>query len=182
MRQVKGTLLIPLAKTINADKTGVYEPLITEEAKEVVKNRVLAAAWYPFEVYKSIYTAVGKVVANNNEELFHQMGIAEANRVFTDVYASIIYKGDAPRSIEMLNRFVSSKMFNFGGFDTEFLSENEMVAGVQGFDEDFMVALVVLCGWMQRYLELTLDKPVKSEFLNKSWKQPGPTKMRFTWE
>ncbi|MBI9078088.1 MAG: hypothetical protein JEZ02_22010 [Desulfatibacillum sp.] len=182
MRQVKGTLLLPLAKTVNANKTGVYDSLISDEAKEIVENRILASAWYPFEVYKSIYTAVGKVVANDNEDLFHKWGIAEAERVFKDVYASIIYKGDAPRSIEMLNRFVNSKMFNFGGFDTEFLSENEMVASVEEFDRDFKVALVVLCGWMQRYLELCLDKPVKSEFLKRSWKEPGLTKMRFTWE
>ena len=61
--QVKGSMLIGFVKAIKQDTSGRLEALLSDEAKALVQERILAAKWCPFEPYKSCFQAACKVDA-----------------------------------------------------------------------------------------------------------------------
>ena len=61
LKQTKGSLLKYVIKIIRANKTGVYDEILTEDEKRFVNQQVLDAVWYPYDFYKKLYNAIRKV-------------------------------------------------------------------------------------------------------------------------
>jgi len=74
MRRVKGVLLKFFVKSIRANKSGIYDNLITEVDMQTVNKRILDAVWYPYEAFKNYFNAVCKVDAKDNVKIIQKWG------------------------------------------------------------------------------------------------------------
>ena len=55
---VKGTMVKLMVNVVRANESGDYEKLFTDDAKELVSQRILDSIWYPYEIYRNIHDAV----------------------------------------------------------------------------------------------------------------------------
>ncbi len=180
MKQVKGTMLISFVKGIRANKSGVYENLLSEKDKEIVYQKILNGAWYPFETFKNCMNAVTQVEAKNNMEIVRNWGRDTGQTIMETIYKSALSKGDPQKAWRLYQRFFKL-WFNFGYQDGDFISENALEVTFKEFDPDFKNFYHIAMGWSERFLELVIDKKVVSKFLAKSWESDEETIIHYSW-
>ncbi|MFX1501241.1 MAG: hypothetical protein ACFFDH_09805 [Promethearchaeota archaeon] len=107
MKQVKGSILITVVKGIKANhqKKDKYYEILSDDAKELLKGRILTGTWYPFDEYRKLNDALCFIDAKNDPKTLHEWGRNDAKRSFTTVYQSTIVKGDLQASVEGYLRF-----------------------------------------------------------------------------
>ena len=136
MRQVKGTIFLSVVKAIRADKTGVFDPFLTEQDKAIVSKKVMPSIWYPYETYKNCFTALARVVARNNPETIKEWGREQADATMSGVYKSVILKPDIESALKAYQVTFKSH-FDFGGVEWTRVAENTVSIAFTGFDRDF---------------------------------------------
>ncbi|MFX1390454.1 MAG: hypothetical protein ACFE9Z_10355 [Promethearchaeota archaeon] len=182
MRKVKGTMVITIIKSIKANKTkkNEYNNILSEEAKEFLNQRILSSSWYPFEVYKECFDALCLVEGKNNPTMLTKWGQDEAEPWLKTIYAATIVKGDPQTAAEKFARF-HKIVFNFGKIVPEFISDTEIHFSYKDFIPEWENFYHLAAGWVQKFIELSIDKKVDFHYLTKSWKGEGETKIRISW-
>ncbi|MFX1500193.1 MAG: hypothetical protein ACFFDH_04420 [Promethearchaeota archaeon] len=182
MKQIKGTILLVIVKSIKANhnKIGEYESILSQNAKEFLNKRILTGSWYPFEIYRELYDALGFVEVKNNPKILVEWGKVEGKRVYTTIYSSSIITGDIQLAIEKYSRF-HRRVFNFGEVLTEIISDNEIEFTYIDMPRDWENWYHSAVGWAMSFIELTINKNTDYSFSNKSWKGEGWTKARISW-
>jgi uncharacterized protein (TIGR02265 family) len=180
MGKVKGTVLVDFVKTIRGDKTGVYDSYLTPADKEIISSRILPSAWYPFDTFKNCFQAVVRVLADNDMEKVRQWGRLYGENIITSVYKGMIKDGQPMEMLEKYRTYIQS-FFDFGEFDLERLADNHAVIIMTGFGEDFPSQYYMMAGWIERSLELSGAKDIKSEFVAKTWEGAPDTRLDIKW-
>jgi len=180
VNQVKGSALIPCVKAIKADKSGALDKLLTQKTKDAISKLILSSSWYDLDIYKDCLNAVAEVGANNDENIIREWGRASSEAIMGSVYKSSIIKGDLVSAMERFG-FVHKSIFSFGTLNTEFVSSTEMIFSIGEFDVDFRPLFYIIIGWLEKYIELCLEKPVQAVFIEKSWEGNPSTRIKLTW-
>jgi len=180
MKQVKGSILLPWVKAIKANKSGVYDSLLTRESKEAVSKLILSSSWYNFDIYKNCFNSIAQVEVKGDRNICREWGRAYSDSIMKSVYKSSIVKTD-PKSIMDRFKLVMKSMFNFGQLKNELVADNEMIVSIEDFDPDFELFYYIIIGWLEKYLELCLGKPVQAAFIEKSWEGNPVTRIKLTW-
>lgn len=178
--QVKGSMLVGFIKAIKADSSGRFDGLLSDEAKALLDERVLAAKWYPFDAYKSCFQAVCKVNAASNPEVMRQFGKQAGEETMKSIYRTVFDKTDAAGVMDSF-RVIGSTVYDSVRLESEALSDNRMRLSFHDFDPDFPEWYLVGLGWMQRTLELVLGKDVNAEVVEKSWEGAPATVFEMSW-
>ncbi len=180
MKQVKGSILLPWVKGIKANKSGVYDSLLTQKSKDAISKLILSSSWYDFDIYKNCFNAIAQVEVKGDTNICREWGRAYSDSIMKSVYKSSIIKAD-PKSI--MDRFglVLKSMFNFGQLKQERIKDNEMILLVEDFDPDFELFYYIIIGWLEKYIELCMEKPVQATFIEKSWEGNPVTRIKVTW-
>ncbi|MFX1426556.1 MAG: hypothetical protein ACFFBE_08885 [Promethearchaeota archaeon] len=183
MKQVKGTSVLTVVKSIRANKSkkDVYDRMLSNKAKEFLKKRILVASWYPFEEYRECFDALCYVEASNNPKTIVGWGIRESKLWFTTVYQSTIVKNDFLQLIlERYSRF-HKRMFNFGEVAIKFISDTELEFTYIEMPRNWENYYHIASGYVIGFIELSIGKIPEYSFLNKSWIGAGWTKIKFSW-
>ena len=181
MRSVKGILLKIFIKSIRANKSGVYDNMITEEDKRIVNQRILDSSWYPYETFKNCFTAVFKVEAKENLNTVIKWGYNYGKQTLERIYKEPMKRADLKSAVDAYNLLFKS-WFDFGTQYGELLSDTEVNIVIEDFDRDFIIFYYVAMGWMQSFLEVYLGKKVVTKFLEKSWEGSDKTVFNVTWK
>ncbi|MFX1364202.1 MAG: hypothetical protein ACFFCE_04100 [Promethearchaeota archaeon] len=182
MKQVKGTVLITIVKSIkvNHNKRAEYDRILSDRAKEFLKKRILNASWYPFDILRELLDAMCLVEGGNDPKILVEWGRIDGKRWFTTVYQAIILKGDLELAIEKYQRF-HRKVYNFGEVIVKFISDTELEFTYVDLPRDWENYYHITAGWAKSFVELCLGKEADYMFINKSWKGEGWTKTRIYW-
>lgn len=180
MGNVKGSMLLEFVKGIRADKSGVYDSYLTEKDREIISQKVLSNTWYPFETYENCFKAVFNVVAKGDLKTVYEWGRIYGEKILTDIYKPVIKEGNPRKALEMLE-LITKHFFDFGKFEYSTISDNEVLHTIKDFAQDFEAYFHLSMGWIERCLELSGAKNVKSEFVSKSWEGAPETTIKFSW-
>ncbi len=182
MKQVKGTLLITIVKSIkvNHNKRAEYNRKLSNRAKEFLERRILNASWYPLEDYRELFDTLCFLGAKNDPKTLIGWGIEEGKHWFTTIYQSTIVKGDLQLAVERYKRF-HKKVFNFGEVKVESPSDNELEFSYIDLPRDWKNYYYTSLGYALSFIELCIGKKPEYTFQNKSWEGGGWTKTRFSW-
>ena len=178
--RVKGTVMIDFVKTIKADRRGSYDQYLTDEDRQVMSERILPSGWYPYDTYKRVFSAVVKVLANNDMEKVRQWGRIYGETIVTNVYKGLIREGQPMETLKKYATYIRS-FFDFGDLVIDGLSEREAQITFKGMDPDFQAQYYIMIGWMERSLEMCGAKGISSEFTARSWQGAAETKVRMSW-
>ncbi|MFX1500194.1 MAG: hypothetical protein ACFFDH_04425 [Promethearchaeota archaeon] len=182
MKKVKGVSIITAIKVIKANhqKKGEYDRILSDKAKEFLKQRILIASWYPFEEYRECYDALCFIEAKNDPKTIVEWGIMDGKRAFSSIYQSTIIKKDIQLAAEIYARFHKRTM-SFGEIIPEFISDNEVDFTYAKLPRDWENWYHTAVGWAISFIGLCLDKRIDYDYLNKSWKDEGWTVVKFSW-
>jgi len=180
MRQIKGSMFIMFAKAIRADKQGTFDKFLTDQDRKILSELILQTKWYPYDTYKNCFIAVSKVVVNNNPERLKDWGREYGETTMTTIYKSAFLKNDPLAAIKDYQRIFKSQ-FSFGRMEGEVISDNEINITVLDFDNNFEPWYYVSQGWMERFIQLVINKQVRSEILERSWAGAPNTVYKMNW-
>lgn len=180
MGRVKGALLKLYIKGIRANKSGIYESMLSEEDMKIVNQRVLDAAWYPFETFKNCFNAVTEVFAKNNKNIVKKMGYNAGKETIQRLYRGPMMKRQLSDAIKSYNNLFKL-WFDFGKQYGVIISNNEIHVVIEEFDPEFEFFYYVAAGWMESFFDGYLGTKVSTEFLEKSWKDSKRTVFKITW-
>ncbi|MFX1397983.1 MAG: hypothetical protein ACFFAS_13180 [Promethearchaeota archaeon] len=165
----KGNVFLIIIKAIKANKSGIYDDLLTEEDKKVLSERIIKSAWYPFEIYKNCFNAIAKVIAQDNMEIVKQWGRNFAKQFLSNLYKKSFSRRGLEISLVLYNRFYKL-WFNFGSQVTKLISEHEARLSYKDFDPEFKVFYYMASGFVEYAFSLFTEKEVHTKFVEKSWK------------
>ncbi|MFX1500195.1 MAG: hypothetical protein ACFFDH_04430 [Promethearchaeota archaeon] len=182
MEKVKGVVIISIVKSIRANrqKRGEYDRLLSEKAKEFIKQRILTGSWYPFEEYRECYDALCFVEARNNPKTIVEWGMTDGKRTFLSTYQSTIIKEDIQLAVERYIRFHRRTM-TIGEIVSEIISDNEVKFAYTNMPREWENWYHTAVGWAISFIGLCLNKEINYIYLNKSWKNQGWTEVKFSW-
>lgn len=166
--QVKGSMLAGFVKAIKADTTWKLTTAITDEARDLIQQRILTANWYPFSPCKSCFQAVCQVNARSNPEIMRQFGRKAGEETMTSVHRTVFSKNTVEGAMDSF-RVIGNTVYDSLTIRSEIFEENRLRISFHDFDPDFAEWHFVGLGWMERTLELVLGKDVKSEISERSW-------------
>ena len=180
MQTVKGSLFVYFVKVIRANKTGAYDALLTDEDRQVLEGRILPSSWYPFETYKRCFCAVASVEAHNDPTVIRGWGRRFCDEIMLTIYKRMIIDTTPMQSLQ---RYVSmfSMFFNFGTLQLEAQGPQKAVLDIRDFDPEFQELHQLFFGWLERSLELTGARNVRTQFLTCSWLRAPSTKIELQW-
>ena len=180
MKQVKGTMLKAIVKAIRADKSGQYDNILSDKAKVFINQRILDSIWYPFKLYKECFNALSKINARGNKNVLVEWGKAESEKIMPRVYSHIIIKGDPTVAMEKYARF-HKMVFDFGEIQYEQMSDNQIIVDYKDFEPDFENFYYIAIGWIEKFIQLCIDKIPNYELLKKSWEGDDFTQFELSW-
>ncbi|MFX1376166.1 MAG: hypothetical protein ACFFA0_10160 [Promethearchaeota archaeon] len=182
IRQVKGTMVAMIAKSIkyNKSKQEEYDRILSDKAKQLINQRILSSAWYPYELYKEAFNALSFVEARNNPRVLIEWGRVESERLMTTIYKLSVFKGNIQIAADKYARF-HRMVFNFGEIIPEIVSDTKIIFTYEDFDPNWENVYHVAVGYAQAFIELCIDKKTDFSFLKKSWKGEGWTQIMLTW-
>lgn len=175
-------MVVTIIKSIkaNTNKKDEYDKILSNKAKEFLKQRILSSAWYPFEEYRECFDALCFVEVRNNPANLNQWGQTEAERWLTTIYQATVVRGDPQLAAKKYARF-HEMVFNFGKIVPDFISDTEIDFTYIDFIRDWENFYHIAVGWAQKFIELSINKEINYQYLNKSWKGQGWTKIRLSW-
>jgi hypothetical protein len=178
--QVKGSMLQGFVKAIKADKSGQCRALLSDDASQLIEDRILPAYWYPFDAYKSCFKAVCKVNGQSDPEILRQFGRQSGEETMSAIYRTALDKDDA---LGVMNSFrvIGQTVYDRISIDSEMIADNRIRITVTDFDPDFEEWYLVGRGWMEKTLELAMKKPIHSEIVEKSWEGAPATVYEMSW-
>ncbi|MFX1275620.1 MAG: hypothetical protein ACFFBP_11705 [Promethearchaeota archaeon] len=181
-REVKGTALKDIIIGIRSDKAHIdeYNKILSDEAKDLLNQRILTSIWYPYNIYIELYDALIKVIAKNNTKTVIQWGREFGIKAMNTIYRNLIAEGDVKKLIQKYPRF-QRMMYNFGTLTIEWLSNNEILITSRDFENKFKMIFYSNMGWMQGAIEICIKKMVNYEFLKKSWEGDDETQYKLYW-
>ncbi|MFX1394207.1 MAG: hypothetical protein ACFFAH_11585 [Promethearchaeota archaeon] len=180
MRQIKGSLLKYFIKNIRANKSGIYDEILTEEEKEIINLRILDSVWYPYEYFKKLLSAVVKVEANGDMTTVAKWGYDHGKRTLDQIHKGRREKRPLPLAIASYDQLFKL-WFDFGKQYGEIISENEINIVIEEFDEDFDLFYYIGSGWIRSFFENYLDTKIQLKFLQKSWEGDDKTILNLNW-
>lgn len=178
--KVKGSMFVRFVRSIKADKTGMCESLLTDEAREVAQSLILASKWYPFSVYKSCFEAVCRVYIKSDPEAMRQWGRTYGEETMKAIYGMVFEKTSALAGMKAF-RDIASSVYDSVKIESEMISDNEIEITVTEFDPDFEEWYLVGQGWIERTIELVIQEDVTSRFVERSWLGAPATVYRMKW-
>jgi hypothetical protein len=177
---VKGSVFIDLVRMIKKDRSGVYDKYLTNKDREVIRQKIWATGWYPYETYKHCLKAIFEVVAKNDLEVAKEWGRRTCQAVMTSTYKDHL-TGRDPFSFIKQFEIINQSLYDFGKTEIVAEGENRALYKLSSFDAEFVLLYYIIQGWIERGLELSGAKNIKCEFVTKSWEGHPITSMRFTW-
>jgi uncharacterized protein (TIGR02265 family) len=179
--KVKGSVLVDFIKTIRADKSGVYEPYLTDEDKKIIGQRILPSAWYPYETFKHCFQAVFEILAKGDPEKVREWGRSYGGTIMSGLYKGLLKQGEPMQYLKKYSTYIRN-FFDFGAIEVKELSDNEVEMTIKDFDAEFVPAYYIMFGWLERTLEICGAKDIKSEVLERAWEGAPVTRIRISWK
>ena len=180
MKQVKGTMFKLIVKAIKVNKSGAYNNMLSQKAKDFLNQRIIDSIWYPFELFKECFNALSRVEAKDNEDILIEMGRMQRETVMSNFYKLTEVKGDLKSSMEKYQRF-HKLLFNFGELNSEFISDTEMVVTFSDFEPEFKNFYYTTLGWIDKFIELCNGKKIQYKVKKKSWEGDNATEFLISW-
>lgn len=180
MKKVKGSLVKLIIKAIKANKNGAYDHILSNEGKELINQRIFDSIWYSYKAYRNVHDALAKVEARNNPSVLFQWGQKFGEALMSTIYRRTLSGVNAMDAIERYTRF-HKLVYNWGQLIPEFLSDSHLIVTYKDFERDWELYYYVSSGWMHKYLEMSIKKPVTFKFYKKSWEGADWTAFDFTW-
>jgi len=180
-RFVKGTMVLDIVKTIRGFHDKPWDQYLSREAQELLQQRILASAWYPYEPVINCLNAIYLLIGGNNPKNARAWGRINGKQVFETVYKTLMVPGDTTESLKKLSIIVNV-FFKGSSYESKEIEPRHFQ--VQIFDNDPRTEAIyyLVQGWIDVIIEITGGKNAKVLFAQKHWEGNEFTIIDIRWE
>ena len=179
--QVKGSMLMFVVKGVRAAGVEHFEPLLTDEDRGFLNQRILPINWYPFENYKRLFDSLVAVVARGNTRTVRKWGRDYGSTILEGVYRSVISPGNPFRSLKNYEQRFRS-FYDFGVLEVSETGPGAAKLEIRSFDPSWEAIYEMIYGWLERTVELAGGKNPRIEFVARSWAGDPSTIYSVSWK
>lgn len=179
--QVKGSMMMFVVKGIRAAGVEHFEPLLTDEDRGYLAQRILPINWYPFATYQRLFDSLVSVVARGNTQTVRQWGRDYGSTILEGVYRSVIIPGDPLRSLKNYEQRFAS-FYDFGTLKVKDTGPGTAELEIRNFDASWESIYEMINGWLERTVELAGGRNPRVTFGARSWAGDPSTLYRISWE
>lgn len=179
-KRAKGSMVKIMVISARLNKTGIYQEILTEEAKKMLNERIFDSVWYSHEPHREIFDAVCKIEAHNNPKILIEWGKKFGESIMKSIYRGSIVEGSIKRVLDKYARF-HKLVYNTGTIVSEVIAENHVIVSYTEFEKDWEVFYYIALGWLLKYLELCTGKKISHKIIKKSWEGDNATSFEFSW-
>jgi hypothetical protein len=155
--RVKGTALIHVVKALRSVKDEA-RPLLPEHLHRYLKERILAASWYPLKDLVALVGAVAQVIKSRQPEfpgdVFTLMGRAVAREDLSGVYAQLLKRGNPQESV-LRAASLWRTYFDTGSLSVSLIGPGRARVELDDFGVNSPEMCRVLVGWFSEFAEMT---------------------------
>ena len=164
---------------IKANKTGIYDKLLSDKAKELLSQRILDPVWYPLDAFKECFDALCTIDVKNDPKIIMQWGENSAEKVFSSLYKTSISRPNLNAALVSFTRFHRTA-FNFGQVEGKTISNHEVQIS-KDYDADWVNIFYLTAGWVQKFFELCLRTKIDVKILRKPMTGAASTLISLSW-
>ena len=179
-KQVKGTTVIDIIRTIKSLKDRPWEQHLSAEAKQLVSQKILASQWYPFEPFLSCVSAVYRLVAGSRPELAKEWGKINSKRLIETIYK--VPEKDTGAALKRLDIIANHNLVK--GLTLEYVEVGPKHCRAKFADADPQTEVIYyfIQGWIEAIIELTGGKNGRTTLTDKHWEGAKETVIDVVWE
>ncbi len=165
MAQVKGTAVLSSLRYVRQRfgepaLAGVLSALPAEDGARL-RDLVLASSWYPIGCLMRFMQEAEKQLASQDPKLLQNMGRASCEEGLKGVYKIFLKVGSPGFTIDRAAR-VLSNYYDTGELVVVDKGERRVAAELRGLEEAGQPLCERIYGWMQRMLEMTGVRNLRS--------------------
>ena len=179
--QVKGSMMMFVVKGVRAAGPEHFYPLLTDEDRRFLTQRILPINWYPFDNYKRLFDSLVSVVARGNTQTVRQWGRDYGSAILEGVYRSVIIPGNPHRSLKNYEQRFGS-FYDFGKLEVTETGPGSAELEIRNFDPSWTAIYEMISGWLERTVELAGGKNPRIDFKARSWAGDPTTIYRISWQ
>src|SRR4030042_6920459 len=164
VKLVKGSMFKIMVVIIKADKSGIYDTLLSYKAKALLNQRIVDPAWYAFEIYRECFDALCQVEAKNDPKIIIGWGRNRTKDLLSSIYKTFLTKDlkKAFFNYSHLHRLT----YNFGEVELKIISDREIVITFKDFTPDWKNHIFITTGYVQKFFELCTGKEMSYKILD----------------
>lgn len=178
--QVKGSMMMFVVKGVRAAGVEHFEDLLQDEDRAYLEQRILPINWYPFDNYKRLFDSLVAVVARGNIQTVRQWGRDYGSTILEGVYRSVVIPGNPHRSLKNYEQRFGS-FYDFGELEVTEIGPGAADLEIRGFDAAWESIYEMICGWLERTVELAGGESPRIDFKARSWVGDPSTIYHITW-
>jgi len=189
MNQVKGSLLLEIARLIRANPDRNWDKYLTEQDKEIIFSKVLPSSWYPLETYERANYAIFIEIGQGKLENAFTWGRFVGEDIIKKFYSRLAEEQDPFSALKRFAVF-HTLWFKFDEQDFKLIDlrqtapkEVEAKIATPAYTPYFEAYTYQLMGTFERLLELNGAQNIKIEITDHNWEGENPfSVIRVRWE
>ncbi len=182
VKKIKGTTLVDVVKTIKSLGDLPWDECLSDEAKQLVSERILASQWYDFAPALSCIQAIYKLVGQENPELARQWAKTNSRRVVEDTYKGIASTKDPDSALMKFSTMAKSNLVKGLDFESEKVGDRHYRLTLIDDDPGTEVIYYFIQGWLEMLLEVNGVINYNVRFIQKHWEGSPKTIMDLEWK
>ncbi len=180
MSEVKGSLLLEVARLIRANKDRDWTKYLTERDLEIVHSQILPSSWYPLDTYERAELAIFKEIGREKLENARTWGRFAMDDMIKTVYQNLVEEQEPMQTLQRFALF-RRQLFKFPdpAFQTiEFKdlgpNHSQVIIRLGHPLKEFEVYSYQSMGMFERLVELAGGKEVRVVTVDHNWDLPIP--------
>lgn len=181
-RHVKGSLFLDYVRMIKSLKGVDWSAYLTPDDLAYLDKRILTSQWYPMETFERMGVGILKEAARGNMDSVRLWGRMSVDALVT-IYKVMVTDGDPADSLKKFS-VLRANLFDYEV--TEIIPRDDggvrMKLNFRMGPPAEEAATQQMIGSMERILELSGAKNVKSKIRAKAWRGDPDTLIDISWE
>jgi hypothetical protein len=180
MAEVKGSILINVARLIRSLKDVDWKKHLNDKDLEIIHNRLLPSSWYPLDTYVRAEVAIYKEVGKSNPDAARMWGRYIMDQLVSTVYHNISLEKDPMVALEKFEMYTGMHYrFDSPGFKAlkaERKGQNRALVTVRSdmSVKEFEAHCHQSEGTLARLVEIAGGKDVTVSIGEHDWKADKP--------
>lgn len=181
-KQVKGVVLLDYVRMIKRFKDIDWDKYLIAADKQYLEEMIIPAKWYPYETYVRMGDGIFHEVAKGNVELVRMWGRTMVDQ-FHNASKLVDDSDGPPEAIEKIY-VLYDRYFDFKAVEMQLLDGNRLKVDMNDQWGDIAIEAYTFqfLGLVERIIELSGAKNIKTRFLKKYWEGDEKTEFELEWE
>jgi hypothetical protein len=172
-RRAKGVSFMELVKLLKAYRRQHSLGSLSDEAQELLEQRLLPTEWYPFAGVRELIELSYRLLLGQSEHAALEMGIAGGSYALSSYHKNFVKEND-PLSSILAMRHTWRLYFDFGELSAKLDGERAVRFVLDGYSDMTVAHGMMIVGWHRAAGLVAGAETTTGTILEAPWKNDSP--------